>query len=330
MSKKIVLDVIIVDKIVYKYCNEMASVNEIKKEFGIGDKVLYRVLYENNIRPPKFSPMNPKYWVERGMSIENANIKVKSIRPSNLEYWEFLGYSKEDAKIKLDDVRMLTKNSFIRKYGEIDGNIKWNEKQKISSDNGKRRFTSCSQHWVDKGYSDPEIIKKKISESQRTFTLNKCVEKYGVNNGTAVWKERQDRWQSTLQNKENILEINKRKDCKSFVYYKRKFGEDWLEHLLVKRGYFKENAMYITNCLANATTYDQLIEYVSKNYEYIDQYNFQYRICRKILCDIFGVNLTKLKLDLLKKYSIDNCGVFGHKRELEGVIYSVSNSFIIF
>ena len=87
--------------------------------------------------------------------------------------------------------------------------------------------------------------------------------------------------------------------------------------------------MYITNCLANATTYDQLLEYISKNYEYIDQYNFQYRICRKILCDIFGVNLGILKLDLLKKYAIDSNCVFGHKRVLDGVVYSSNGEYYI-
>lgn len=49
------------------------------------------------------------------------------------------------------------------------------------------------EYWVKKGFSEEEA-KKIISKKQSTFSLEKCIEKYGEEEGTERWKERQKKW----------------------------------------------------------------------------------------------------------------------------------------
>lgn len=55
-----------------------------------------------------------------------------------------------------------------------------------------------------------EEAKIALKESQTTFSLKKCIEKYGEIEGTKRWEERQDKWQNTLNSKseEEKIKIN--------------------------------------------------------------------------------------------------------------------------
>jgi hypothetical protein len=68
------------------------------------------------------------------------------------------------------------------------------------------------KYWINKGYSEVEA-KKLVSERQKTFTLEKCIKKYGEEEGIKKWKSRQDKWQNTLKSKplEEQIRINKAK-----------------------------------------------------------------------------------------------------------------------
>lgn len=74
------------------------------------------------------------------------------------------------------------------------------------------------EYYISKGYSkeESEIL---LSERQSTFSLSKCIERHGEDEGLRMWKERQEKWQSTLnsKSKEEIEEIN-RKKAASFSY----------------------------------------------------------------------------------------------------------------
>lgn len=66
-----------------------------------------------------------------------------------------------------------------------------------------RVTTSQTKYWTDRGFSE-EDSKLKISERQRTFTLQKCIEKYGEEAGRKRWLERQNIWQKSLLENGNI------------------------------------------------------------------------------------------------------------------------------
>jgi hypothetical protein len=49
------------------------------------------------------------------------------------------------------------------------------------------------EYWMKKGHTQEEA-KKIISEKQSTFSLEKCVEKYGEEDGKKRWLDRQEKW----------------------------------------------------------------------------------------------------------------------------------------
>jgi len=315
--------------IIRMYVKEFNSLTEIGKKYGCGDKPIKRILSKNGIAVVGGSPMSPNYWILRGMTIKEAKHKIKTIRPTNIEYWENIGFSKKEAKIKLTTQRLLTKSAFLSKYGNDIGLIEWEKRKIINTENAKKRFSSCSEYWINRGVTNKCEIINNISAAQRKFSLDICVEKYGELEGKKIWEKRQINWQKKINNNPKITEINKLKDCKSVKYYMRKYDEVWLEKLIENRGYSKESINYLKACVDNSKTYNDLLEYITINYEYIDYYNFQYRLCRKLFCEIYDVSLEKFKFDLQKKYLITSNGIFGNKRELNGVVYSSNGEYYI-
>lgn len=97
--------------------------------------------------------------------------------------WELMGYSPEEAQRKYEEVR----NSREPKLKESLSKVNWA---------GKRK--GQIEYWVNKGYTEEES-KVKVKESQSTFTLEKCIQKWGKKEGTKIFNERQDKWKKSLQ-----------------------------------------------------------------------------------------------------------------------------------
>ena len=60
------------------------------------------------------------------------------------------------------------------------------------------RSTNQIKYWIKKGYSEEEA-KQKISERQSTFTLEKCIAKYGEEEGRRRYTERQTKWSAKVE-----------------------------------------------------------------------------------------------------------------------------------
>jgi hypothetical protein len=127
-------------------------------------------------------------------------------------------------------------------YGTELGNLRWNEKiDKMKGDKNpgfnhggrlspwkkgsinyseeslkkaqeNRSYTTRLSYYQDKGYSDEEAGLL-LKERQTTFSMKKCIEKFGEDEGLLVFNKRQEKWQNTLKAKspEEIDDINKRK-----------------------------------------------------------------------------------------------------------------------
>jgi len=90
------------------------------------------------------------------------------------------------------------------------------------------------EYYTSRGFSKEES-QKLLSERQTTFTLEKCIKKHGSEEGTRRFKERQTKWQNTLNSKsiEEKASINSKKACYGFSSL---WSED-PEHLKIN-GYF--------------------------------------------------------------------------------------------
>lgn len=117
---------------------------------------------------------------------------------------------------------------YIEKHGEVEGRIryeKWILSSRITEHNmiskygeeiGQQKFKTISnckttsiEYYLNKGLSQEEA-EIALSERQSTFSLDKCIQKYGEEEGKRIWKERQDKWQERLNSKtiEELERIN--------------------------------------------------------------------------------------------------------------------------
>ena len=168
--------------------------------------------------------------------------RMMDSRILNIQYWINKGYTEEEAKQEISkkqqyntsfltpDKRVrINKDFIINKFGidECDKFFKersvvcveyWVKRgfteeyafkkiHEIQSKNAKLVKThgvaKRIDYWINNGYSEEEA-KEKLSESQRTFSKEKCIEKYGETEGLKRWEERQNKWQKSLHESENL------------------------------------------------------------------------------------------------------------------------------
>ncbi len=166
----------------------------------------------------------PDFWVNRGYlphaaeqlawkSFSNtlseqelADTKICTTWSRN--FWTIRGYSEKEANQEVASRQSKNCSKWLTKYSK-------EERQEQSN--------TSLQFYLNKGMTEEEA-KKALSTRQSTFSLDKCIEKYGIEEGTKKWKDRQDRWQATLNDKteEEINDINRRKDARSMEWALKK------------------------------------------------------------------------------------------------------------
>ena len=189
-----------IEDMVNLYVNEMKPIKFISEKYQVDNSVILKRLREVGINIPKGSAFSVKYWVSRGLTEKEAIKKVKQMKPNLVEYWLNKGFSNDDAKLKTELHLMNTKRAFIIKFGEEDG-CRLYEQKKINE--GKLYSQIRVEYWLNKGFTLEES-KIKVSECQNTFSLKKCVKKYGEEEGLKIFTERQNRWQESLLKNGNI------------------------------------------------------------------------------------------------------------------------------
>lgn len=189
-----------IDDMINLYVNEMKSTKFISEKYKVDKSVIIKRLTDAGIKVVKGSAFSVKYWAERGLNEEESKKKVKEMKPNLVEYWLSRGFSFDESKLKTELHLMNTERSFIIKYGESEG-VKLFRDKKIKE--GKLHSQRSIEYWINKGYTLEES-KNKVSESQNTFSLSKCVEKYGEEEGKKIFTKRQNKWQESLLNNGNM------------------------------------------------------------------------------------------------------------------------------
>lgn len=190
------------------------------------------------------SPFSNEFWTNKinektgkHYTYEEAEFKRNSLRPIRKEYWMVKGHSEEDSIIKA-------------KEAKDSNNKKGNAGNKVSSK--KQNNKTKKEYWTLRGYSDEEA-ENMVKERQRTFTKEKCIQKYGEIEGLKIWEERQSKWLNSLKNKEDYDEI-----CKSRNIY----------HKAIKLSSKEEILNYLVNTL-NLNIYEHEIAFSMKDFDNI-------------------------------------------------------------
>jgi hypothetical protein len=118
---------------------------------------------------------------DKGYSEEE--IKRICLTPTNSEFWVNKGYSEEEAR------DIISKNQ-TEAAKQVDFE--------------KRLIPSNIEYWVNKDYSK-EDAKQNVSEHQSTFSLEKCIAKYGEEEGKKRFTERQNKWLNSLLTNGNMV-----------------------------------------------------------------------------------------------------------------------------
>lgn len=117
-------------------------------------------------------------------------------------------------------------------------------------------------YYISRGYSEEEAGRL-LHDRQRTFTLDKCIKKYGQELGKKVFADRQEKWQNTLKSKsaEEIDRINRAKTkCSRFLRSYSKISQKLFNQLYEKIKHSFTNVYFATLIKDTPTAYN--------NYEY--------------------------------------------------------------
>lgn len=118
---------------------------------------------------------------------------------------KFIGYETED--------------DFLKGKENVKTASKTTKRENPQNDNTKLEY------YIARGMSLDEAISAR-SERQSVFTFQKCILKYGEDEGKRVWQDRQNRWQESLYDrpKEEMDDINRRKSSK--INYSSLWGSE--------------------------------------------------------------------------------------------------------
>lgn len=205
--------------------------------------------------------------LEKKIKIKNTCINTSKIRSEenpdylhensswHIKFWLKKGYSQEEAEIKLKEHHNKNGNALKNKLLRDD----------IFKEEFKNKCTTSLRYWIDQGFSK-EKAKDKLKERQNTFSLEKCIEKYGEEEGLKRFNKRQEKWQNTLNSKsdEEKLEINKKKMFNNSGFSnisQELFNEIYKE--------FKDNDIFYHTLNNEIILYDKLYNNIYR-YDYVD------------------------------------------------------------
>jgi hypothetical protein len=239
------------------------------------------------IRDVSSSPMNINFWLNKGFTEEESNFKIKSQRKMNKEYWIVRGFSEEDSIQKTKEFQKNSSEHFVSKL----------ENDPIYKKMIDSKRSNNINYWLNMGF-DEEESKLKLSERQTTFSLQKCIDKHGEENGRRVWLDRQEKWQKSL--KESEYNGFDGKDTKSIDFFKNKYGDEWLERYIENISFkCKEDIRYL---LSFVDYKEMILTLINNN---LKLGHISYRLRYSILQEIYNVNKDEMYSFLMDNYEID-------------------------
>ena len=177
---------------------------------------------------------------------------------SLIEETEFISYKQIKPKLKsiLQYPDTVYNPLFLRCMGWSDEDItefiknrqkdnskKLIELKKLNPEYYGDKTTTNIKYWLKKGFNEDQA-KELLKQRQSTFSLKKCIEKYGEETGLEVFNKRQEKWINTLKNKEDYKTIQKKKN---FFKYDSKSQLEILEN----SGFKKEINKIVSFCCKN-------------------------------------------------------------------------------
>jgi len=228
--------------------------------------------------------LNSKYWITRGWDPHEAVEKIRTEQKRR----SFLS-SKKSKEMKEKNYEMWaeTKNTHLEFY-------------------------------IKKGFSY-EDAKIKLTERQKTFSKEVCIDKYGEADGIKIWQDRQTKWI------ESLYETYKKE------HYPEKDSSS-LNTLNINECVFRnfyKNCEFINDAIVYSNDdIDKFIDYIYQNKNIYSLLELSYIFNSKILQEFFKTNQTEFKIKIIKKYGVIP-GKFGNIRYFNDHICRSNGEYFI-
>lgn len=123
------------------------------------------------------------------------------------KFIKYEGLSEEEVSKKINDVKDKQKEIFAQ--GDV--------------------LQSQIGYWLKQGLTEEEALLK-LKERQTTFSLEKCIEKYGEEEGRKCWKQRQEKWLQSYK-KQNFSKVSQNLFWKLYEKIKNKYEKIYFASL---------------------------------------------------------------------------------------------------
>lgn len=132
------------------------------------------------------SSRNKKYWIKKGYTESEAIILARSRMPGTIEYYNiFKGFDIETSKLKSKEFRSnsaVTLKNCIRKYGEIDGEKKFNDYREKQALSNTFEYKRDKYGWTREQFDEYNKSRGNVGEKNGNYGSSYYavwVEKYG-------------------------------------------------------------------------------------------------------------------------------------------------------
>ena len=155
------------------------------------------------------------------------------------------------------------------------------------------KYPTKIEYYLKRGFSEKEATEK-ISEIQNRFSLEKCITRYGKEEGEKVFNERQEKWINTLNSKteDEKIEINRKKLFNNSGYSRVSQNLFWRVY-----DYFQLNDIWFEELNSEIIRYDKKNKRHYK-YDYVD---FSKKKCIEFNGDYWHCNPKKYDKNYFNK-----------------------------
>lgn len=153
-----------------------------------------------------------EYWIKKhpNLSVEECEqLRLERIKKGVNKRPDNTGANNPNSKQKATEISRKQNSPYsLEFYIKRNPNLSVEECEQLKKDFvSKRKYikenhTNTLEYYLSKGY-DIKEAKMLLAERQRTFTLEKCIKKYGEIEGIKKYEERHEKWAKQMSKKIN-------------------------------------------------------------------------------------------------------------------------------
>lgn len=135
---------------------------------------------------------------------KNSGQHMKKDKYKKMFAEKIMGDKNPNSKSKTTEEQRKQRSPFSKKFIKYENEEQAKEfSKKVNESITPEKRTSRIEYYLSKGFSYDEALEM-LKKRQTTFTLEKCIEKYGEEKGKEKYSQRQVEWQKTLNENGNL------------------------------------------------------------------------------------------------------------------------------